>query len=151
MSGGCTIRQMTDADLAAWAEMRCALWPEDSEAAHRAAIAKLLGRGNAWGLVAETEAGTAVGFAEVALRPYANGCESEPVPFLEGIWVREAFRRRGVAARLLAHIERFLALHGYREIGSDTPLDNVSSQAAHRAWGFSETERVVYFRKVIDP
>lgn len=28
-------------------------------------------------------------------------------------------------------------------------LVNQASQAAHRAWGFSETERVVYFRKTL--
>ena len=42
---------------------------------------------------------------------------------------------------------RSLAEKGFREIGSDTPLDNRASQDAHRGWGFAETERVVYFRK----
>ena len=39
---------------------------------------------------------------------------------------------------------------GFREIGSDALLDNEASHAAHRDWGFSETERVVYFRKALD-
>jgi aminoglycoside 6'-N-acetyltransferase I len=43
----------------------------------------------------------------------------------------------------------FLLEHGFREVGSDTPIANLPSQAAHRAWGFSETERVVYFRKLL--
>lgn len=147
---GCHIRQMSGSDREPWAEMRLALWPEDSRRAHSAAIEKMLAGAAAWGFVAEADDGTALGFAEVALRPYANGCESQPVPFLEGIWVREDFRRRGVAARLLAHVERFLLARGFQEIGSDTQIENVPSQAAHRAWGFSETERVVYFRKTID-
>jgi aminoglycoside 6'-N-acetyltransferase I len=85
----------------------------------------------------------------LALRKYANGCDSRPVPFLEGIWVDAAFRRRGIGARLIEHIEAFVAARGFREVGSDTPLDNRASQAAHRAWGFCETERVVYFRKLL--
>jgi len=67
--------------------------------------------------------------------------------FLEGIWVRPKFRRQGIGARLIRHIEAFLVSQGFRELGSDTQIDNLESQIAHRAWGFSETERVVYFRK----
>lgn len=73
-----------------------------------------------------------------------------PVPFLEGIWVVPQFRRRGISARLIAYLETFVAVRGFREIGSDTSIDNHASQAAHSAWGFSETERVVYFRKSLD-
>jgi aminoglycoside 6'-N-acetyltransferase I len=35
----------------------------------------------------------------------------------------------------------------YRELGSDAAIDNSLSHAAHFGWGFSETERIVYFRK----
>jgi aminoglycoside 6'-N-acetyltransferase I len=91
-----------------------------------------------------------LGFAEVALRPYANGCDSQPVAFLEGIWVAEPERGRGVGAALIRHIEAFLLARGYRELGSDTPLTNLTSQNAHRRWGFTETERVLYFRKLLD-
>jgi aminoglycoside 6'-N-acetyltransferase I len=45
----------------------------------------------------------------------------------------------------------FLASRGYRELGSDALIDNSASHAAHRGWGFAETERVVYFRKSLDP
>jgi aminoglycoside 6'-N-acetyltransferase I len=46
-------------------------------------------------------------------------------------------------------VERFVLARGYREIGSDAELHNVQSHAAHLGWGFSETERVVYFRKAL--
>jgi aminoglycoside 6'-N-acetyltransferase I len=36
---------------------------------------------------------------------------------------------------------------GCRELASDALLDNEASQRAHRALGFEETERVVYFSK----
>lgn len=106
----------------------------------------MLARGDAWGFIAEVD-GAAIGFAEVAIRPYANGCDSQPVAFLEGIWVAEPARRRGIGAQLVAHIEAFLLARGFCELGSDTPLANRASQDAHRRWGFAETERVVYFRK----
>ena len=144
-----TVRQMQAGDRAAWAPMRAALWPQDSAAAHAKAIDEILAGTDAWGFIAETASGDAAGIAEVAIRPYANGCDGLPVAFLEGIWVAPRFRRRGIGAQLIAHLEIFVVARGFREIGSDTPIDNLVSQAAHAVWGFSETERVVYFRKVL--
>jgi aminoglycoside 6'-N-acetyltransferase I len=149
MKAAYEIRRMTNADLPHWAAMRSALWPEDSEAGHRAAITSLLAREDAWAFLAASATGAPLGFAELAIRPYANGCDSAPVPFLEGIWVRADVRRQGIGTGMLAYMTSFLLEHGFREVGSDTPIANLPSQAAHRAWGFSETERVVYFRKLL--
>jgi aminoglycoside 6'-N-acetyltransferase I len=149
MTGSIIIREMTDRDIACWAEMRCALWPGDSADAHAEGAATILRNPDAWAFVAETGEGIAAGFAELALRPYANGCDSQPVPFLEGIWVKPDFRRCGIGRALILHVEAFVVARGFREIGSDTEIANQASQEAHAAWGFSETERVVYFRKLL--
>ena len=50
---------------------------------------------------------------------------------------------------LINHVQTFLVTRGFIELGSDTQIDNQMSQVAHIGWGFSETERVVYFRKVL--
>ncbi len=144
-----SVREMNEADLAIWTEMRTALWPRHAREIHANDIAELLRDSEAWGFIAETAAGLPAGFAELSIRKYANGCESEPVPFLEGIWTDPQFRRQGVAARLIAHIEAFVTARGFREIGSDALIDNHISHTAHARWGFSETERVVYFRQVL--
>lgn len=142
-----TIREMARSDRAIWAEMRAALWPEDDSAALAAEIDEIFARDGVWGFVAEAGADGAIGFAEVAIRPYANGCDSRPVAFLEGIWVDPRFRRRGVGGRLVEYAETFLTARGFTELGSDTQIENHLSKAAHQHWGFHETERVVYFRK----
>jgi aminoglycoside 6'-N-acetyltransferase I len=147
----CTIRQMGASDRAIWAEMRIALWPDETLREHAEMTDELLGDGGAWGLIAEARDGIAIGFAEIAVRKHANGCDTRPVAFLEGIWVKPQFRRRGIGTRLIAHAEEFLARRGFRGLGSDTRIDNQASQAAHVAWGFSETEKVVYFRKLLKP
>ena len=138
---------MRASDRTAWAEMRAALWPDAVAQTHAKDIDQVLASDGAWGFIAELPGGVPVGFAELAIRPYANGCETRPVPFLEGIWVKPQFRRQGIGLRLIAHIEAFLAARDFREIGSDSLIDDKSAHAAHRSWGFSETERVVYFRK----
>jgi aminoglycoside 6'-N-acetyltransferase I len=141
------IRQMQAADRSAWIAMRLALWPPHSREEHAEWIEEILRSATAWGFMAESATGVPAGFAEIAVRAYANGCETRPVPFLEGIWVEPELRRQGIGKRLLAHAEAVLAARGFRELGSDSEIDNHASHAAHRSWGFSETERVVYFRK----
>jgi aminoglycoside 6'-N-acetyltransferase I len=139
-----SVRLMGAGDRSAWAEMRATLWPEETAEDHAHGIDELLRSDRAWGFIAEMD-GTPAGFAELAI--YANGCASRPVPFLEGIFVGEEFRRRGIGAQLVAFVEAFAAARGFSEIGSDAEIANSASHAAHRSWGFVETERVVYFRK----
>jgi aminoglycoside 6'-N-acetyltransferase I len=142
------VRLMGAGDRSAWAEMRAALWPEESADEHARGIDDVLRGDRAWGFIAEVGE-TPAGFAELAIRDYANGCASRPVPFLEGIFVREQFRRRGIGVRLVTYAEQFATARGFTEIGSDAEITNSTSHAAHRGWGFVETERVVYFRKVL--
>ena len=145
----CVIRELSYADRAIWAEMRAALWPDEPAENHLRWIDTILKSGE-WGFVAQAPDSRAVGFAEVSIRKFANACESAPVPFLEGIWVHEDFRRRGIGARLIAHVEAFLVRRGFAEIGSDALIANLGSHAAHKAWGFQERERIVCFCKRLD-
>jgi aminoglycoside 6'-N-acetyltransferase I len=144
-----SVRQMGRADREAWARMRAALWPDASAEEHGKDVAAMLADATGWGFVAQNNDGAPVGFAEITIRPFANGCDSRPVPFLEGIWVEPRFRRQGVGALIVEHVEAFVAARGFGEIGSDALIENHISHAAHRGWGFCETERVIYFRKLL--
>lgn len=91
-----------------------------------------------------------LGFIEVALRSdYVNGTESSPVAFLEGIYVVPHARRSGIARQLVTAAERWALDRGCREFASDAQIDNTGSHAMHARLGFAETERVVYFRKLL--
>jgi aminoglycoside 6'-N-acetyltransferase I len=130
--------------------MRHALWP-NSAREHEADIAALLDDpGETFNLIARDDDGSPAGFAEAALRhDYVNGCHSSPVAFLEGIYVAPAARRRGVARELVAAIQAWAVEKGCSELASDAALDNMSSHSMHVALGFEETQRVVYFRRVL--
>lgn len=134
-----------------WAELRHALWPTTSPADHARDAERLLRSPDTLILLAlDTEA---VGFAEAILRRcHVNGCESlpgEPVAFLEGIYVKPGYRRRGVARALCDRVAAWARAHGAAEFASDALLDNTDSHAMHRALGFTETERVVFFRRTL--
>ena len=144
------IRELTGTDRDVWANMREALWPFMSRAEHLQDIDWTLARDNYWSYLVES-AGAPLGFAEVSLRDYANGCTHQPVPFLEGIWIAPEHRRQGAGAALIQHIAESFSARGFTEICSDALFDNLASHAAHADWGFAETERVVYFRKSLAP
>jgi aminoglycoside 6'-N-acetyltransferase I len=92
----------------------------------------------------------AVGFIEVAVRTdYVNGTDFSPVAFLEGIYVVPEARRRGTARALVAAAERWAINKGCREFASDAAIENELSHTMHRALGFEETKRAVFFRKAL--
>lgn len=142
------IREMTVEDRAVWADMYAQLFPDGTrlgmlqevdrilKAQHRAAYCAVVGDEIA-------------GFAEYNLREFANGCHTQPVPFLEGIFVAPEHRNRGVATALIAYLEAVARRQGYRELGSNVLMNNAASIDVHKRLGFEETERVVYFRKDI--
>jgi len=145
------IRAATHDDMATWLALRLQLWPFAADAEHRQEMAQQLADASRFvALLAFDEAGRAVGFAEAALRhDYVNGCDSSPVAFLEGIYVEPAAQRRGVARALAAAVGRWALARDCSELASDAAIDNHASHDFHRAIGFAETERVVYFRKEI--
>lgn len=55
----------------------------------------------------------------------------------------------GAARALVAAAERWAINRGCREFASDAALKNETSHAMHRTLGFHETERVVFFRKLL--
>ncbi|MFD2648507.1 aminoglycoside 6'-N-acetyltransferase [Devosia albogilva] len=142
---------LTEANAAEWLELRLALWPDTSRQEHEAEITQILAAlGDTFSILAQDREGAALGFVEASLRrDYVNGTDTSPVAFLEGIYVVPQARGRGVARALVAATETWAREQGCIEFASDALLDNVDSHAMHRALGFEETERVVFFRKVL--
>ncbi|WP_162505238.1 hypothetical protein [Candidatus Arsenophonus triatominarum] len=66
--------------------------PTHARDAHLSDIDKMLNSKQNAGYIAMLNR-QAVGFAEICLREYANGCTKQPVPFLEGIWVKPEYRQ----------------------------------------------------------
>jgi aminoglycoside 6'-N-acetyltransferase I len=139
---------MSDGFEADWLALRLALWPEENEEGHRRGMADARRRGHLVLLARDLE-GT-LGFIEASVRKdYVNGTSGSPVGFLEGLYVVPQSRRRGVARALVERAIAWAREHGCTELASDSLLDNLEAQAVHRAIGFEESERVVYFRRDI--
>jgi aminoglycoside 6'-N-acetyltransferase I len=98
-------------------------------------------------LVAVRESGLLAGFIEVGTRPYAEGCVTSPVPYIEAWYVDEDVRRQGIGGALFRAAEAWARAEGFSEIASDVQIHNAVSIAAHKALGYEETERLVCFRR----
>lgn len=144
------VREIAPSDAAEWARMRRLLWPDGD---HRAEIESYFRNTLAPPLavvfVAERRDGSLAGFLELSLRPYAEGCESTPVPFIEGWFVDAEDRGSGTGRALVSAAEEWARQHGFREIASDVEIANEGSIAAHRALGYEEVSRVVCFRRTL--
>ena len=90
----------------------------------------------------------AIAFAQCGLRrDYVEGTESSPVGYLEGIFVVEEERMKGVAKRLLSACQDYAKEQGCMEFASDCELDNEVSLRFHLKMGFAEANRIICFTK----
>jgi aminoglycoside 6'-N-acetyltransferase I len=145
------VRPVTRADAAPWLRLREGLWPDEGSLADDierffAGTLTLLEAV----LVAADDQGDLIGFAELSIRPYAEGCATDRVAYLEGWYVVPGARRRGVGRRLIAAAEDWARGEGCTELGSDALIDNLQSEAAHKALGFAEIEQIRCFLKPLD-
>ena len=149
MSAKTFIERCSELDQPGWLDLRLALWTDATADEHRGYMAIALAQPERFlQLMMYDENRQPVGFIEGSIRgDYVNGTETSPVGFVEGVFVVPAWRRRGIARQLYAAIGDWAKARGCSELASDALLENEASQRAHRALGFRETERVVYFTK----
>ena len=143
-----TVRPVTRIDAPAWLAMRHALWPDESNG-HAAEIEAFFGGRLPMPLqvLVAVDESAVIGFVELSIRPYAEGCVTDRVAFLEGWYVVPGARRKGVGRALVHASEHWGRTQGCSEFGSDALLDNMASQAAHEALGFEEVVQIRCFRK----
>lgn len=141
------IRPLRSSDRPELLRLWLALFPDDTDA-ERDVDAYVSGaRPTATVLVAPREHGRLCGFIEVGSRPYAEGCVTSPVGYIEAWYVDPDVRRTGVGGALVRAAEAWAREQGFREIASDALIDNEVSIAAHQALGYHEVERQVCFRR----
>ncbi|HTT24011.1 MAG TPA: GNAT family N-acetyltransferase [Candidatus Sulfotelmatobacter sp.] len=146
------IRLAQASDREELVRMRGVLWPKAAAEEHeREVIAILEGRALLTMpliiLIAASE-GMVVGFLEVDLRSHADGCNpARSVGYIEGWYVAESHRHRGIGKKLVAVAEEWARSQGCVEMASDTWIDNKISQRAHEVLGYEVVDRCVHYRK----
>jgi len=116
------IRKADTSDFKAITELAALLWPDDDKNELEISIADTIGSDNETIFIYIAES-KPVAFARCSLRhDYVEGTESSPVGYLEGIFVAEEYRRRGIARSLLSVCENWAKSKGCREFASDCEI-----------------------------
>lgn len=144
------VRHVRPEDKEAWVRLRVALWPDHSAAEHSVEADRFFSGASKEPLAVLVAAGTGaglVGFAEISIRAYAEGCVTDRVGYLEGWFVAADARRRGTGRALVRAAELWARSQGCVEFASDAEADIEESARAHRALGFDDVGLVRCFRK----
>ena len=150
------IRLARPSDQDQLAQLHASLWPQSPVEEHAREIAEILAgtaRLTMPLIILVAESGDRViGFLEADLRSHADGCDpSRPVGYVEGWYVVEGHRHKGVGKALVVAAENWAREQGCVEMASDTWVDNEVSQRAHHALGYEVVDRCVHYRKPLSP
>ena len=141
------IRKATTEDVNDIAYLSTLLWTDNTTSEMRSEYEKML-TDEECAIFISIENDRCVGFAQCQLRhDYVEGTESSPVGYLEGIFVSEGYRGKGIARELLLCCEKWAEEKGCSEFASDCELTNEDSLRFHIKMGFSEANRIICFTK----
>lgn len=145
------VAQLENRFVDAWIAMRHELYGDErgvhEEEAKRFLAGALPGLG---AVLIATRGGEAIGFAELSVRPSAEGCSTSNVGYLEGWFVKDGHRGEGIGRKLVEASLAWAKDRGCREFASDAEITNERSRTAHLACGFDEVGVVCCFRRAID-
>ena len=141
------IRRLDQGEAGTAAELAAMLWPGHSRDELERELADCLSSGRA-AVFLLYEEGEPAGFAQCQLRfDYVEGASHSPVGYLEGIFVKEKYRKKGRGRLLLSACQSWAEEMGAREFASDCELENEESLAFHLKSGFEIANRIICFIK----
>jgi aminoglycoside 6'-N-acetyltransferase I len=89
-----------------------------------------------------------VAFVHISIRnDYVEGSSDLPVAYVEGIYVKPDYQKKGIAKTLIEVAENWAREKGLKQIASDTDINNLTSISFHKKMGFIEVGRIVCFIK----
>jgi len=144
------IRQAKLGDANSAAELALLLWPVHTIEEFRSEMEDVIASERSAVFIVYDN-GVAIGFAQCQLRTdYVEGTDSNVVGYLEGLFVKSNYRKKGYAKLLVTHCERWAQNKGCTEFASDCELDNEESLAVHLKLGFEEANRIICFTKKLN-
>lgn len=137
-----------ETDFGEWLAMAAELWPDHTKVELDETLRDVVTSPLQTAFIAVDDVGAPAGFAIISIRhDYVEGSNSSPVGYVEGIYVRAAYRRGGIGGMLLRAGEEWAREQGCSQMGSDADIDNTLSHSFHRDAGFTEAGRAVHFIK----
>lgn len=146
---GNTVFEVTEESFTPWLALGLELWPGHSAEELAEVFLDVLHSEKETAFL--YKAGNEyAGFINVSIRSdYVEGSDSSPVGFVEGIFVKEAHRKKGIARELVKRAEEWALGRGCTQMGSDIEITNNNSYDFHTKIGFKEANRIICFIKDI--
>lgn len=142
-----SIETLSNNNIDALVELVLELWKGCSLDEELESYKSIIDSANEICFLAKVE-GTYIAFVHISIRnDYVEGADEPPIAYVEGIYVKPKFQKRGVAKRLMSVAEDWARQKGLRQIASDTEITNSVSVDFHKKNGFAEVERIVCFIK----
>lgn len=144
------IRELGSSDIPKLVKLRNQLWPSCYEEHANELRSYLNGRSShIKKIFVAGSQGELVGFIELNIRSYAEGSSNNAVPYVEGWFVEERFRKNNIGKSLMQRAELWASENAYTELASDVEMDNIHSQEVHKRLGFLEVDKIIcYIKKV---
>jgi len=143
------IVKVTKKDFSEWVKLGCEFWNKHSEENIRKDFKRMLTSKREVSFLCRND-NKLVGFINIAIRvDYVEGSKTSPVGYLEGIYVRKAYRNQGIARKLMVEAEKWFKIKKVSEIGSDVEIKNIASQKFHKSLGFKRGETLIHYLKKI--
>jgi aminoglycoside 6'-N-acetyltransferase I len=127
--------------------MRRALYPDTALEAHEVETNDIVDQPDCQQCYIALKDEKPIGFIEVSIRLWAEGCTTRNVGYLESIYCDEFFRRMGVGEALCLMAETWARQKGAKEMGSDVDIDNETAFSWNRDMGYVESGRSIHLHK----
>ncbi len=133
-----------------WEEMRHALYPILDSSYNKQEMREIINKPEWFCYFIMQNDTQIVGMVELSSRNIVDSCLSTPVAYLEGLYLQPSHRNQGIGKEVMHLITRWCVAKGFKELATDTELDNVHAQRFYKQLGFEETDRTVAFRLALD-
>ncbi len=141
------IVKLSEQNVEALAHLFVELWPECTFETEFEYCKQILEKDDQTAFLVN-EKGEYIAFAYLSLRnDFVEGATSYPIAYLEGIYVKESYRKTGIASKLIQQAEQWAKENGSSQLASDVEIDNEQSIRFHNKSGFQEENRIVCFVK----
>ncbi|MEQ8577121.1 MAG: GNAT family N-acetyltransferase [Balneola sp.] len=141
------IVKLSEQNVEALAHLFVELWPECTFETEFEYCKQILEKENQTAFLVN-EKGEYIAFAYLSLRnDFVEGATSYPIAYLEGIYVKESYRKTGIASQLIQQAEQWAKENGSSQFASDVEINNKQSIRFHKKSGFLEENRIVCFIK----
>lgn len=128
-------------------DMARALFPDYSVGQLRKDLQHITSSGKHQAFLA-MEDGQPSGFVNVSVRrDYVEGATTSPVGYLEALYVKPGYRKRGVGCKLARTAEAWALARGCAQMGSDTWESHKDGISFHHKMGFRQEDILVHFIK----